>query len=62
MFFLIKGFNMLLVRETALNAARAVRSKIDGYRHFFEERDTYLLGIVLNHISKAPKSLKLVRV
>ena len=53
---------MLLVRETALNAARAVRSKIDGYRHFFEERDTYLLGIVLNHISKAPKSLKLVRV
>ena len=34
------------VRETALNGARAVRSKIDGYRHFFEERDTYLLGTV----------------
>ena len=32
----------LLVRETALNAARAVRSKIDGYRHFFEDRHSYL--------------------
>lgn len=53
----------MLVRETALNAARAVRSKIDGYRHFFEERDTYLLGIVLNHINKASvKSLKWGRV
>ena len=31
-----------LVRETALNAARAVRSKIDGYRHFFEDRHSYL--------------------
>jgi hypothetical protein len=36
----------LLVRETALNGARAVRSKIDGYRHFFEERDTYLLDTI----------------
>ena len=32
----------LLVRETAMNAARALRSRIDGYRHFFEDRHSYL--------------------
>ena len=39
---------VFLVRETALNGARAIRSKIDGYRNFFEERDTYLLGMLID--------------
>lgn len=36
----------VLVRETAINAARALRSKIDGYRHFFEDRHSYLVETI----------------
>jgi hypothetical protein len=36
----------VLVRETAINAARALRSKIDGYRHFFEDRNSYLVETI----------------
>eukprot|EP01135_Chromosphaera_perkinsii_P003053 Nk52_evm35s233 gene=Nk52_evmTU35s233 len=42
-----------LVRETAINANRAVMSLVEGYKRYYEQRQTYMDEIVTNHKSSS---------